>query len=106
MSIRPFIFAPHYSFGDEHLAHCVFNFQQHDVQALPIDVSKGHLCISIGEDETPPPIGFKLEHIEIELLKRKFILPCLTVRTCAKNRIALPKLSYRLKARFQIALHF
>ena len=47
MSIRPFIFAPHYLFGDEHLAHCVFNFQQHDVQALPIDVSKGHLCISM-----------------------------------------------------------
>jgi NADP-dependent 3-hydroxy-3-methylglutaryl-CoA reductase len=85
MSIRPFIFAPHYLFGDEHLAHCVFSFLEHDVQALPIDVSKGHLCISIGEDETPPPIGFKLENIEIELLKRKFILPCLTVRTVRKE---------------------
>ena len=69
MSIRPFIFAPHYLFGDEHLAHCVFSFLEHYVQAFPIDVSKGHLCISIGEDETPPPIGFKLENIEIEFLR-------------------------------------
>ena len=51
---RPFIFSPHYLFGDEHQANCSFNYQEQRLFGQPIDVAAANvMCrntISVGWD--------------------------------------------------------
>lgn len=79
-SARPFIFSPHYLFGEEHHANCQFSYQNQTIAAQPIDVSKGQLCLSIAEDSpVMPNVGSKLENICLTIADRDFVLPCMYV---------------------------
>ena len=49
-SARPFIFSPHYLFGEEHHAKCSFSYQEQRLFAQPIDITKGQLCIALHEN--------------------------------------------------------
>ena len=39
-SARPFIFSPHYLFGEQHHAKCSFSYQEQRLFAQPIDILK------------------------------------------------------------------
>lgn len=79
-NIRPYAFAPHYLFGEEHLASCQLVFDGQTVIAVPVDVSREHLCVSIENGLPVPPVGTIIRPVRLDILKRGFTFPCLTVK--------------------------
>jgi hydroxymethylglutaryl-CoA reductase (NADPH) len=79
-NVRPYAFAPHYLFGEEHAGLCRFAREGQEYTANPVDVSREHLCVAIGESLTPPEVGETIPEIHIRVLDRDFTFPCLTVK--------------------------
>lgn len=115
-SARPFIFSPHYLFGDEHHAKCSFSYQEQRLFAQPIDITKGQLCIALDENSAiVPNVGSKLDFIQLTVLGRDFVLPCmyvhkvnaaqfhatelhLTSESCEQSNAIIWEISYLLRS--------
>ncbi len=80
LPIRPYAFTPHYLFGEEHQAVCRFSLDGMDFVTDPVDVSLNHLTVSADSSTPLPPVGTRLPKIEVEILGRTYVLPCLYVK--------------------------
>ncbi|MFZ5723485.1 MAG: phosphotransferase [Pseudomonadota bacterium] len=77
--------APRYPFSREHNARCVLQRDGMSLVATPFDVSKGHLCVVLPAGSAAPALGERFAEVQVGLLGRAFVLPCLQVKKLART---------------------
>ena len=69
--------APRYLFGPEHRASVEFDFQGTRYCALPVDISRDHICVRMAPDAGDLQTGEEVSNITVTLMGQAFRAPAL-----------------------------
>ncbi|MDX1694547.1 MAG: phosphotransferase [Ketobacteraceae bacterium] len=72
MKPHALVVAPRYSFTDDSQSSAFFKWQGRDFAAVPLDVSKSHLSISVEVDEGLPPIDEPIDTLSVNIYGQNF----------------------------------